>query len=259
MDEPALLVGRARDPAECAVTFPRIALSALFLGSVLAGTAQQAAARDARAVVELFTSQGCSSCPPADRVLSELSHDPSIVAISLPIDYWDYLGWKDTLASPRNTARQQAYAHARNDRNIYTPQAVVNGVAQVLGSDKTAIERATAPALMLPVSVDTTDGKFRVAVPDGRTERSAQVWICAIKRQAAVTVKRGENEGHTLTYTNVARGWIRLGDWSGKAANWSVPVSDIRASGADAAAVLVQSGDDASPGPMLGAAFAALP
>src|SRR3984885_11898933 len=95
-----------------------------------------------RAVVELFTSQGCSSCPAADKVLGELAKDPNVIAISLPIDYWDYLGWKDTLADSRFTARQKAYSRARGDRDVYTPQVVVNGSAHVIGSDRTGIERA---------------------------------------------------------------------------------------------------------------------
>jgi hypothetical protein len=95
-----------------------------------------------RAVVELFTSQGCSSCPAADKLLGELAADPSLVPISVPIDYWDYLGWKDTLADPRNTARQKAYAYARGDGQVYTPQVVVNGAVHALGSDKAAIEHA---------------------------------------------------------------------------------------------------------------------
>ena len=96
---------------------------------------------DPRAVVELFTSQGCSSCPPADKLIGELAKDPSVIALSLPIDYWDYLGWKDTLADKRFTARQKAYSHMRGDREVYTPQVVVNGSTQV-GSDRDSIERA---------------------------------------------------------------------------------------------------------------------
>src|SRR5215813_13223948 len=97
-----------------------------------------------RAVIELFTSQGCSSCPPADQLLGELADDPSLISVSVPIDYWDYLGWKDTLADPRNAARQKAYAKVRADREVYTPQAVVNGSYHVLGSDRAAIERVIA-------------------------------------------------------------------------------------------------------------------
>src|SRR5262249_55532294 len=94
-----------------------------------------------RAVVELFTSQGCSSCPAADKGLGELSHDPSLVTMSLPVDYWDYLGWKDTLALHGHSDRQRAYAEVRGDREVYTPQVVVNGVVHVLGSDKESTEK----------------------------------------------------------------------------------------------------------------------
>ena len=99
-------------------------------------------ATDPRAVVELFTSQGCSSCPPADKLMGELAKDPSIIALSMPIDYWDYLGWKDTLADSRFSARQKAYSHMRGDRDVYTPQAVINGSAHVIGSDRAGIEGA---------------------------------------------------------------------------------------------------------------------
>src|SRR5215475_16003919 len=97
---------------------------------------------DPRAVVELFTSQGCSSCPPADKVIGELAKDPNVIALSMPIDYWDYLGWKDTLADSRFSARQKAYSRVRGDREVYTPQAVVNGSVNVIGSDRSSIENA---------------------------------------------------------------------------------------------------------------------
>src|SRR5689334_9647632 len=112
-----------------------------------------------KAVVELFTSQGCSSCPPADKVLGELARDPSLIALSLPVDYWDYLGWKDTLALRGHGIRQRGYAETRGDRSVYTPQVVVNGVVHALGSDKNAIEKAIATsrtkseALSIPVNV----------------------------------------------------------------------------------------------------------
>src|SRR6187455_3102008 len=107
-------------------------------------SAQPAASQEPRAVVELFTSQGCSSCPAADRLLAELASDRSVIALSLNVDYWDYLGWKDTLALKGNTERERAYAHVRGDREVYTPQAVINGLVPVLGSDKAAIEKAIA-------------------------------------------------------------------------------------------------------------------
>ena len=103
-----------------------------------------AVAAEPRAVVELFTSQGCSSCPPADKIIGELARDPSVIALSMPIDYWDYLGWKDTLADSRFSARQKAYSQARGDRNVYTPQVIVNGSAHVIGSDREASKGRSA-------------------------------------------------------------------------------------------------------------------
>src|SRR6202167_2123929 len=121
----------------------RLTSASLVTVLVLAGCAS-ASAGGPRAFLELFTSQGCSSCPAADKLLGELAADPSLVVLSLPIDYWDYLGWKDTLANPGHSARQRAYARARGDRQVYTPQLGVNGSTHVLGSDRTAIERAIA-------------------------------------------------------------------------------------------------------------------
>src|SRR5580698_3056008 len=112
-----------------------------------------------RAVVELFTSQGCSACPPADKLIGELARDPSVIALSMPIDYWDYLGWKDTLADARFSARQKAYSQVRGDREVYTPQVVVNGSVHVIGSDRDAIEDAigdtikTDGVMSIPVSM----------------------------------------------------------------------------------------------------------
>src|SRR5215468_7884684 len=110
----------------------RVVLPALL--AAVAAFATTEASAEPRAVIELFTSQGCSSCPPADKLLGELARDPSIVALSLPIDYWDYIGWKDTLAKPRHTARQRSYAKSRGDGEVYTPQVVINGVARAVGS-----------------------------------------------------------------------------------------------------------------------------
>ena len=115
---------------------------ALPLAVVATTLLSSAALAEPRAVIELFTSQGCSSCPPADKLAGELAQDPSLLVMSLPIDYWDYLGWKDTLASPGHTNRQRAYSKARGDREVYTPQVVVNGMAHVLGSDRSAIDSA---------------------------------------------------------------------------------------------------------------------
>ena len=105
-----------------------------FTALLLAASAAVAMERP-RGVVELFTSQGCSSCPPADRILGDLARDPSLVVITMPVDYWDYIGWKDTLASPQCTAGQKGYAAARGDGQVYTPQAVIDGVSHVVNFD----------------------------------------------------------------------------------------------------------------------------
>ena len=229
-----------------------------------------ASAGEPRAVIELFTSQGCSSCPAADKVLGELSRDPTLVTLSLPVDYWDYLGWKDTLALHGHSNRERAYADTRGDREVYTPQVVVNGIVHVLGSDKAAIEQAiaqtrqSAAPLTLPVTIAVADGKMSVNVPAANGENaSAEVWLCPITGKAQVAIERGENRGHTLAYTNVVRRWVKLGDWSGKAETFSVPVAeladaDFSLRDIDRVAVIVQSGVAAKPSLMLGAATASL-
>jgi hypothetical protein len=227
-----------------------------FTGAIAAAPQAQA---ETRGVIELFTSQGCSSCPPADKLMGELSRDPSLVAFSLPVDYWDSLGWKDTLADPRNSQRQRAYAQKRGDRAVYTPQVVINGSAHVVGSDKAAIERAlssTREALSVPVNVAVNGGTLNVSLSAG--PGAGEVWVYALAKEVPVAVGRGENRGRTITYHNVARRWQKLGDWNGKAASWTLPVGQLSGGGADTAAVLVQSGSPDNPGTMLGAAVAPL-
>jgi hypothetical protein len=216
-----------------------------------------------RAVIELFTSQGCSSCPAADKILGELGTDPSIVAMSLPVDYWDYLGWKDTLALPGHSKRQRAYARSRGDREVYTPQIVVNGTKHVLGNDKNAIERAIAlsrgSATAVPVTVAISGDKLTVTVPAAKDERgTGEVWLCTVSKEVPVEIARGENRGRTVTYHNVARRWVKLGDWTGKAQTFIVPIADLKGEHVDALAVLLQGGSSDNPGPVLGAAVAGL-
>jgi hypothetical protein len=236
-----------------------LALAAL---SIALPVSTQARA-DPRVLVELFTSQGCSSCPAADKLLAELSKDPSIITMSLSVDYWDYLGWKDTLALPGHAKRQRAYAGSRGDRAVYTPQVVINGVAHVLGSDKSAIERAVKFARTsgqhTPLAVQATvaDGSIQVDVPAAKNPgQSGEVWLCPISKEVPVQVQRGENKGQTLTYTNVVRGWVKLGEWNGQAGKFSKPLSEIKLGGdVDSFAVVVQSGKPESPGSVYGTAM----
>jgi hypothetical protein len=220
-----------------------------------------------RAVVELFTSQGCSSCPPADKIIGELSKDPSVIALSMPIDYWDYLGWKDTLADSRFSARQKAYSQMRGDRDVYTPQVVVNGSAHVIGSDRAGIEGAISDTkksdavMSVPVSMTLAGKQLNVSVAAshaGATASHGEIWICAISKSIPISIGRGENRGHEVTYYNVVRNLLKVGDWNGAAGSWTVPLENISRDGVDAAVVYIQNGNREKPGPMLGAAFTSL-
>jgi hypothetical protein len=214
-----------------------------------------------RAVVELFTSQGCSSCPPADRVLSELAREPDVVALSLPVDYWDYLGWKDTLAQPAFSARQRAYAQSRGDRQVFTPQMVVNGKTACVGSDRAQVERSILRASdgrpELPVPVSIREEGPTIAIEVGAAtgpERKADVWVLPVVRAQEVAIRRGENRGRSVTYANVVRGLRHAGSWMGRPARYTVPIDTVRVEGADGYVVLLQAADQHSPGPILGAA-----
>jgi hypothetical protein len=217
-----------------------------------------------RAVVELFTSQGCSSCPPADAVLADLARQPEIVALSFPVTYWDYLGWKDTLAHAAFTARQKDYAHARSDRQVFTPQMIVNGRKSCVGSDRVQIEKsiqATSEgrrALPVDVSLSEQNGVVAIAIeetPD-TANRAAEIWVLPVIRAQTVPIGRGENRGRTITYANVVRGLTRVGEWRGGSARFEVPLDTARGS-ADGYVVLLQASEGARPGTILGAAKSA--
>ncbi|WP_243370002.1 DUF1223 domain-containing protein [Microvirga solisilvae] len=222
---------------------------------------QPALAEPPRAVVELFTSQGCSNCPPADALLVEYSKQPDIVALSFPVNYWDYLGWKDTLAHADFTTRQKEYAHGRNDRQVFTPQMIVNGKKSCIGSDKAQIENAIQMTLKgrtkLPVDIAVSEenGKVAISVTEVAepVRRDALVWVLPVMRSQTVPIERGENKGKTVTYANVVRGLKRVGEWTGGSARFEVPVETAR-SGADGYVVLLQTAQDDRPSVILGAA-----
>ena len=224
-----------------------------------------ALAGEPRAVIELFTSQGCSSCPPADKLLGDLAKDHTLVPLTLAIDYWDYLGWKDTLALAGHARRQKAYSQVRGDREVYTPQVVVNGTVQARGNDRAAIDEAIAESrrhaatLSLPLTLTIAGGRLTVAVPAGPTDAtSAEVWLCPVSKSVQVEIGRGENSGHTFTYHNVVRRWSKLGVWNGKAAEWSIPLAEFKTADVDAVAVVLQDGVAAQPGAIRGAAMISL-
>lgn len=219
--------------------------------------AQQAAVSPV--VVELFTSQGCSSCPPADDLLTELAGRPDIVALSLHVDYWDYIGWKDPYASPQYTARQQRYTESLNLRYVYTPQIVVDGRTNVVGSQRAevlaAIETAAQRDRPIAITFVTSNGGT-VIIPQGHApDEGATVWLAVYDREHVTEVKRGENAGHKLRNANVVRSFERLGTWTGARLEIPLDLSAARARGRDGCAVIVQRG---RAGPVLAAATMSL-
>src|SRR5258705_1065291 len=176
-----------------------------------------------RAVVELFSSQGCSSCPNADALLGKLANRDDVIALSMPIDYWDYLGWKDTLASPKFSERQRAYATARGDGKIYTPQAVVNGLVHVNGADEGSIKRTmektgkTVATSFVPIQLSESKGRLVVETgpaQPGVPAKEATLWLAVISASVTVPITRGENQGKTVTYNNVVRDLMPIGMWN---------------------------------------------
>lgn len=231
---------------------------------VAMGLAHPSAAEEAKetAVIELFTSQGCSSCPTADALLQQYAKRPDIVALSLPVDYWDYLGWKDTLANPRFTGRQREYAEKRGDGHVYTPQVVVNGIVHAVGSNKEEIDRAleTTAVELQPVRVAVSarsDGKT-VAIETGSGKdvhghaSSGTIWLAIVQPSVEVEIKRGENRGKRITYTNVVRDLTAVGAWSGKPARIELSEASVLKDQRQRCAVLLQEG---KVGPIVGATW----
>lgn len=212
------------------------------------------------AVVELFTSQGCSSCPPADALLGQLVDKPGVVALSYSVDYWDYLGWRDTLGSPANSERQRSYARARGDGRVYTPQVVVDGMTHVNGASEAAIEMAmrnTAKRMQdvkVPVSMRAEGDTLIVdvgAAPEKSDRRAGTVWLAIAKKVETVKVARGENRGRELSYHHPVRELSPIGMWHGDPIALRLPLKDLKTMGGDCLFALLQVEDS---GPILGAA-----
>lgn len=224
---------------------PAATIAALALG--MAAAHAQTPSKAPKAVIELFTSQGCSSCPPADALVVELAKDPALIALTLPVTYWDYLGWKDTLGKDSFAKRQKSYAKARGDGQVYTPQVVINGAAHAIGSERAEIEKAVnqfaTTGFTARIALKEENGalQINVAPTNGESETTAGIWVMPTTRQAAVPVTRGENQGRTLSYANVVRGMVRVGDWSGKETTVTAPLSATQTPESDGYVVVVQA------------------
>ncbi len=238
-----------------------LGIGLLAIGPAHAQSAAQPSSVSAAAtgVVELFTSQGCSSCPAADALLGRLAKRDDVIAISLSVDYWDYLGWKDTLARAKFSERQKAYAKVLGDGMVYTPQMVINGLAHVNGSDEAKVERAlekmAKSVAHVPVRMSMSDDKLVVdvgAAPPGASVKEATIWLAVMSSAVEVPITRGENRGKTITYSNVVRELIPIGIWSGKATSVQLERHTFMQKDAERCAVLVQQGQA---GPIIGAAL----
>jgi hypothetical protein len=221
-------------------------LGALLTGLLLAVPGQAAPSRPV--LIELFTSQGCDSCPPAEALLGELAQRPGVFALAWHVDYWDGLGWKDKFSSALATHRQYDYARRLGLDNVYTPQLVIDGVAETVGSDAHAADAAIAAAAARPIEGPSltlaagADGPAQIAVGAG-PKSPASVWLIGYDRRQTTAVGRGENAGRSLTEYQVVRRATRLGAWAGEAATLPLPDKE-----GEAELVVVEPD---APGPML--------
>ncbi len=222
------------------------ALGAAFAS--VAGTAQA----DRSVVVELYTSQGCSSCPAADKILKSLKQQGNIIALSLNVDYWDYLGWKDDLALAGNSKRQRNYAKIMRSRHVYTPQLMIDGKMDVVGSRRSQVDSAIATysrtedeaQIDARVSGDTI--LFSVT-PSAQTNGNAVIWLVGFDDTVIKNIGGGENHGRSIEYSNVVREWREVGRWDGKS---SLNLQSRKPKGEGGFAIIVQEGEV---GPILGA------
>jgi hypothetical protein len=198
----------------------------LILSALAVLMPQHGRAQPAPVVLELFTSQGCSSCPPADALLAELADAEGVIALALHVDYWDYLGWTDSFAKPRYTERQRAYAKAAKSRTIFTPQMVVQGSERLKGHDAERIREEIAAHRMREAPVGLTlepDGDglaVRIEPREGGSKDGlgpADVHLVRFIPEEVVAIEGGENEGQTVTYSNIVTEWETIGHWDGLA------------------------------------------
>ena len=230
-----------------------LVLGAGAAASLRAGQAWASARPDV--VVELFTSQGCSSCPPADRLLAELQAMPGVLALTYHVDYWDYLGWKDTLGSPEFSQRQYDYAKARGDMDVYTPQMIVNGGKPMVGSQRSAIltmlEHSRQPKWAAPLTLSDSGKELVIGIGAGASVAEATLWVMPILGRTSVKIEKGEIAGREITYHNVVRRIVPAAKWSGKADRISLPKDGLLPPGCTACVALLQEN---KVGPVLGCA-----
>jgi hypothetical protein len=218
------------------------------------------AVRKASAVAELFTSQGCSSCPPADALWKELSQRDDVLMLTLPIDYWDHLGWRDTQARPQHTARQKAYAAGERRGRVFTPEAMINGMHSVIGSDRDAVmQTLDAATRETRDMLEVESGEAGLALRVATTSEPVTLWMVVYRTETRVEIGRGENGGRTLEYVNVVERMEPVSDVGGQALTSGTELTLERdAIGLEKGqncALILQRGTPEKPGQMLSVAI----
>lgn len=251
------------------LTYFAYALIGLALSSPLAAAPATQDTKPAQplVVVELFTSQGCSSCPPADRFLATLAKRDDVLALSLPVTYWDYLGWKDTLGREAHTKRQQKYARQLGAHQIYTPQIVVDGWTDAIGSRDAEVlglinqrrdrdqDRLARPVVTLSPGQASNDMHLTISADARYHRHTADIVLVRFDPRHIVDVGRGENAGRALTYSNVVRDMKVIGTYDGTAQTHSLAMLDQWMDGSQGCAILVQ---DRRTGRIIGATYTIL-
>ena len=223
-------------------------LAAAAAALVLSLTSAPVHAADPIVVVELYTSQGCSSCPPADKLLGELAGRRDVLPLALHVDYWDYIGWADNFANPAYTKRQRAYARVAGSRSIYTPQMIIGGKDHVIGYKPMAVAdaiQANRNAAPIEIGMIRSGGSIVIsAQPQGRLPSDMQVQLVRYSPRQSVAIKRGENAGKTIKYHNIVLDWSVVGKWDGRAPF----MAEVNASAEGKYAVIIQR---RGPGPVV--------
>ncbi len=215
--------------------------SATMISSVSAAEIKQPSG-----VVEVFTSQGCYSCPPADKIVGDFAKTNDVLALSWHVDYWDYLGWKDIFASKSNTQRQYRYARALQERQVYTPQAVINGRTHAVGSKRGDIDNALKTfknsnrGMIVPINAKLNSESLKIDVSKSLDSQGATLYMVFFNKEQEVTIKRGENGGKTLSYHNVVHDAQALGMVKSNGLQVEFPIAEMKKRGFDGCALILQ-------------------
>lgn len=252
----SLLCGEYAPGLRCACAV----LGLAFTGCLsMQGVAKAQDSSTRTSVLELYTSQGCKSCPQADKNLAKYADDPNVLALSFHVNYWDYMGWRDTLASQDNTDRQNAYRNSFNAKMVYTPQAVINGVSELNGGDAAAVKQHLADnKLDVPVSITKLDdGRLSIEIAAGKKpEKPVHVVMFYLRDAETIPIDKGENAGQSVTYRNTVTDINTIGMWDGQAMKIELPASELKRKDVTGGAIILQESNSANAlGPIHGAAI----